>query len=496
MAKSMFLPKAKAAKIDEASLNILEKTGLRLDHPEAEQLLLDAGAEKDSDGRILIPRKLVWDALYKVNHRVQLYSRDGKKAILLRTGRTYFGPGSDALYNIDRQSGQLRFSTLDDVRENVRIADSLAGYDFIMSMGLPNEIESHRLYATVFAEMVRNTTKPIVATATTLDDVKQIHHIASVVAGGEDELRRKPFFIAYLEPNSPLFADRSSTERLLYCAEQQIPFLYAAGANIGVTAPVTLAGAVAQGNAESLFGLVLATLKNENVRFVLGSNSSSADMRYGKVLYGAPEWFKTVAMYADMGRFYGLPTWGTGGCSDAHCIDAQAGFEAYEGILLSCQSGPTMVHDVGYLSYGFLYDVRMVVLANEIIRRARHLTSVIDVDEETESTQAIDEVARGRWGYGSFLDHPHTAAHFRKNLWLPPRFIQRKLMHAGIFQNELYDRLTEEVGSILATHQPAAIKPDRLRAVDDYIDSLCGYQGGYGEQEGAGKGGTFQTGTG
>jgi trimethylamine--corrinoid protein Co-methyltransferase len=487
----MFLPKAKAARIDEASLSILEKTGLRLDHPEAEDLLLDAGATRDSEGRILIPRKLVWDALYKVNHRVQLYTREGKKAILLRTGRTYFGPGSDALYNIDRRTGQLRFSTLEDVRENVRVVDSLAGFDFMMSMGLPSEVESHRLYATVFAEMVKNTVKPIVATATTLEDVQQIHRIAALAVGGEEDLRRKPFFIGYLEPNSPLYADRSSTERLLYCAEQQIPFLYAAGANIGVTAPISLAGAVAQGNAESLFGLVLATLKNENVRFVLGSNSSSADMSYGKVLYGAPEWFKTVAMYADMGRFYGLPIWGTGGCSDAHCIDAQAGFEAYEGILLSCQSGPTMVHDVGYLSYGFLYDVRMVVLANEIIRRARHLTSVIDVDEDAESAQAIDEVARGRWGYGSFLDHPHTAAHFRKNLWLPPRFIQRKMVHAGIFPNELYERLTEEVVNILATHQPAAIKPGRLRAIDEYVESLSGYQGRY-----EAGGGTLQTGIG
>jgi trimethylamine--corrinoid protein Co-methyltransferase len=432
---------------------------------------MDAGAQRDSEGRILIPRKLVWDALYKVNHKVQLYSRDGRKAILLKTGRTWFGPGSDALYNIDRATGELRFSCLNDVSENVRVADYLGGYDFVMSMALPNDVEPYRLYATVFAEMVKNTTKPIVATATSLDDIQQIHTIASLAAGGEDKLKQKPFFVAYLEPNSPLHADRSSTERLLYCAENQIPFLYAAGANIGVTAPVNLAGAVAQGNAESLFGLVLATLKNENVRFILGSNSSSVDMSYGKVLYGAPEWFKTVAMYADMGRYYGLPTWGTGGCSDSHSVDAQAGFESYEGILLSCQSGPTLVHDVGYLSYGFLYDIRMVVLADEIIRRARHLTSIIDV-EETESAQAIDEVARGYWGYGSFLDHPHTAAHFRKNLWLPPRFIQRRMVHAGVYRNELYERLTEEAVRILNTHQPARLADKKLSAIDGYVSSL------------------------
>jgi len=473
VARSMFLPKTKAAKIDEASLSILERTGVKLDHPEAMDALLKAGATRDTEGRILVPRKLVRDALYKVSHETQLYTRDGKKSILLRNGCNYFGPGSDALYNVDRSTGQLRLSTLDDVRENVRIADSLSEFDFIMSMALPNDVDQHRLYATVFAEMVKNTTKPIVATATTLDDVKQIHRIASIAAGGEQEFGEKPFFVAYLEPNSPLNANRSSIERLLFCAEHEIPFLYAAGANIGAAAPISLPAAVAQGNAESLFGLVLAGLKSDTVRFILGSNSSSVDMTCGKVLYGAPEWFKTVAMYADLGRFYRLPTWGTGGCSDAQCIDAQAGFEAYEGILLSCQSGPTMVHDVGFLSYGFLYDARMMVLTNEMIRRARHLTDAVDVDHEQESLKALDEVARGYQEYGSFLDHPHTAANFRKHLWLPPSFIQRELLRpSGSAQQELCNRLSQEVNTILAKHRVKAMKKEKSEEIDRYLEKL------------------------
>ena len=470
----MFLPKTKAAKIDEASLSILERIGMKIDHPEAVEILLRAGATRDQEGRILIPRQLVRNALDKANRTVQLYTRDGKKSILLKNRCTYFGPGSDALYNIDRLTGRLRFSTLDDVRENVRIADALSELDFVMSMALPNDVELC-LYPTVFVEMVKNTVKPIVVTATNLDDIKQIYRISTMVAGGEQELRDRPFFVAYLEPNSPLHADRSGVERLLFCAEHEIPFLYAAGANIGAAAPISLASAVAQGNAESLSGLVLASLKSENVRFILGSNSSSVDMSCGKVLYGAPEWFKTVAMYADMGQFYRLPTWGTGGCSDSHCVDAQAGFEAYEGILLSLQSEPTMVHDVGFLSYGFLYDARMLVLSNEMIRRARHLTAAVDVDHEQESFQALNEVARGTFGYGSFLDHPTTAEGFRKNLWLPPQFIQRKLLHSGAQpQRELNDRLTQQVTTILESHQVKSMTEEKLAEIDRYLNSLNG----------------------
>ncbi len=107
MAKSMFLTKQKAQRIHEASV------------------------------RILIPGTTVEEALRKAGSRIQMYNRDGKKTIAIRNGRTYFGPGSDALYNIDRQTGELRFSTLADVRENVKLADALTEFDFMMSMALP-----------------------------------------------------------------------------------------------------------------------------------------------------------------------------------------------------------------------------------------------------------------------------------------------------------------------------------------------------------------------
>jgi trimethylamine--corrinoid protein Co-methyltransferase len=472
MAKSMFLTPKKAARIHELSLVILEKTGVRIDHPEAVDLLMSAGAKKDPDDRYLLSRRMIDEALEKVNKKVALFDREGNRAMLLKPGKTYFGTGSDALYNVDRKTGKVRLSDVSDIRDNVRIIDSLPNFDFVMSTALPHELEPATLYAEVFIEMVKNTTKPIVATATNLTDIRQIHAIASIVAGGAKALREKPFFIAYLEPNSPLATDFSCVERLLYCAENGIPFLFAAGANIGVAAPITLSAAVAQGNAESLFGLTLATLKNEDVRFIHGSNSSSVDMHYGKVLYGAPEWFKTVAMYADMGRYYHLPTWGTGGCSDAWSIDAQAGFEAYEGILLAVQSGPTLVHDVGFLSYGFLYDARMIVLADEIISRARHLTEVIDVTDDRESMQAIDEVVRGRLGYYSFLDHPHTAQYFRKTLWLPPPYMERRMIALDAAEPNLREELSQAVQNLLITSEPAPLSQKVASDIDHYFANL------------------------
>ena len=152
--------------------------------------------------------------------------------------------------------------------------------------------------------MVGNTARPIVTTAVSCADVAHIRAIASLVAGGADALEARPFVLAYLEPMSPLRFDRDCVDKLLYCCDHAIPFSFAAGANLGTGAPITPEGGVVQGSAESLAGLVLALLRNPDAKAVYGSNTSCADMRSALVCYGPSEWARTVAMYADLGKYY------------------------------------------------------------------------------------------------------------------------------------------------------------------------------------------------
>jgi trimethylamine--corrinoid protein Co-methyltransferase len=469
MIEHLFLSPSNAAGIHQASLQVLENTGVKLDQEEAEALYLEAGAKKDGDGRILIPGSMVEEALEKAHSAINLFSRDGERSIQLINGNTYFGPGSDALYNIDKQSGKLRQSVLSDVTDNVRLADSLSGFDFIMSMALPQDVDHEKLYPVVFAEMVKNTEKPIVATLTSIEDMKRIHKIASIVSNGEKQLKEKPFFMAYLEPMSPLKMDRASTDRLLYCAEHDIPFIFAAGANSGAGAPITPEGGLVQGSAESLAGLVLALLKNENARFVFGANTSSLDMRSMIVCYGAPEWFKTVAMYADMGKYYKLPSWGTAGSSDSFFIDAQAAMEAHEGILLALQSGSTLVHDVGYLAHGELYDAGMLILTDIMINRVRHLLKSADLSGKGLAVDVIDGVARRD---DLYLTHDHTAENFKDALWIPPKTIERGKIEKREQAQEMTLLLREEANRILSSHTPKELSADKLAQIDQFIGSL------------------------
>jgi trimethylamine--corrinoid protein Co-methyltransferase len=173
-------------------------------------------------------------------------------------------------------------------------------------------------------------------------------------------------------------------------------------------------------------------------------------------------------MYAGLGEYYGLPSWGTAGCSDAEEPDFQAGAEAYESIILALQSRSTLVHDVGYLKYGFLYDPRMLVLTRMLVDRARKLLRPLDLSEETLAGKAIDDVSRVRDGLDNYPSHDHTFEHFRNALWLPPAYWERGQVH----DRSLPERLTDVVKDILATHKPTPLAADKLAEVDQFLRAL------------------------
>jgi trimethylamine--corrinoid protein Co-methyltransferase len=201
---------------------------------------------------------------------------------------------------------------------------------------------------------------------------------------------------------------------------------------------------------------------------VSGANSSSMDMLTSGVCYGAPEWARTVAMYAGLGEFYGLPSWGTAGASDAEEPDFQAGVEAYESILLALQSKSTLVHDMAYLKRGYLYDPRMLVLVQAMVERARMLLRPLDLSEDALAGNAIDDVSRVRGGLDNYPSHDHTFEHFRNALWLPPHYWERGQEH----QKSLPDRLTDVVKDILATHKPMPLPDAKLAAIDKFLRTL------------------------
>jgi len=379
-----------------------------------------------------------------------MHDRLGNLTMPLELGKVFFGSGSDTTFTLDVETGERRRSTAKDVENIARLCDALDNIDFVMSMGNPSDVPPDDLYIHEFISMIRGSIKPNVYTAKNRADMEDIYRIAAAVAGGEQALREKPFFLLYAEPISPLLFPEESLQKLIFCAEKGIPAAYPPSPNTGGGGPITLAGALALGNAECLVGLIITQLIRPGTPFLYGMNTAAMDMKSAIVSYGSPEWPLGMMAQMDLARYYNLPAWSAGGASDSKVVDTQAGIEMTFSILSNYLARATLIHDVGYLEYGSTSSMETLVIADEIIREARFLTGGLDINS---TTLALDAIARIRPG-GGFLADDHTLDNFRTSQWIPS-IIDRSRYDSwnAAGSKDMNTRANERAREILAEHQ-------------------------------------------
>ena len=435
--------------IHHSSLDILSRTGIVMKNEVGRELLLDAGAW-ESEGRIKIPPHLVMDGLASAPPRITLFNRLGELTMPLEAGKVFFGPGSDCPFTIDVETGQRRKATTEDVRRIALLCDGLEQIDFIMSMGTPSDVPTMDHYLHSFISMIRGSVKPNVYTANSREDMEDMYRIACAVAGGETELREKPFLLHYAEPISPLLYNDESVDKLLFCAEKGIPVAYLPSPNTGGGGPITLAGALALGNAECLAGLMLSQLVRPGTPFLYGMNTAALDMKSAIVSYGSPEWPLGMAACTDLARYYDLPVWGTAGATDSKVVDAQAGIEATVSVMAAFLCRCNLVHDVGYIEYGTTSSMEMLVVADEIIREVRYIMGGVEVSERTLARESIHRAKPG----GGFLADDHTLDNWRWAQWRPAlidRLRYDRWVEEG--RRDMTTRANERAREILAEHE-------------------------------------------
>ncbi|MGD8397519.1 MAG: trimethylamine methyltransferase family protein [Anaerolineae bacterium] len=453
--------------IHSATLEILGRTGIVMKHEGARQLLLEAGAW-ESDGRIKIPEYLVMDAIASAPSRIPMYDRLGRPAMMLEEGNVYFGPGSDCPFTLDVETGERRSGRAADVEAIARLCDGLDQIDFNMSMTTPSDVPVLDHYLHSFIAMIRGSTKPNVYTARDWADMQDIYRIATAVAGGENELRERPFLMLYAEPISPLLFNEDSVEKILFCAEKGIPVTYPPSPNTGGGGPITVAGAIALGSAESLVGLILTQLTRLGTPFLYGMNVAALDMKSAIVSYGAPEWPLAMAAWTELGRYYGLPVWGVAGATDSKVVDAQAGAETAITIMTAFLCRSNLNHDVGYIEYGSTSSMEMLVIADEIIRDVRYIMEGVEVSERT---LALDAIHRAKPG-GGFLADDHTLDNWRWAQWRP-EIIDRMRYDPWVKKGskDMTARANERAREILEERDVPALPEEAEAVIDEVLAS-------------------------
>jgi trimethylamine---corrinoid protein Co-methyltransferase len=464
-----FLSREDKEKIDRATFKILNDIGMKIFHDEALELLKNAGCTVDQDRIVKIPEELVHQAIESAPNNIPIFDRRGTHVMDVGGHRSYFGTGSDLIYSLNSQTMQRHRCVLEDVARAAKVADALPNIDFIMSFAHPSEFSAERANLLSFHSMAANSIKPIVCTAASRGELSEMWEIGRTLRNGENELRTKPYAIYYGEPVSPLKFPIESLDKLLFCAEKFMPVIYSPAPIAGSTAPMTIAGQVAQGLSECLCGLVIHQQKAKGAPFIMGTGPAVLDMITGQCCYNAPEYLLAYLAVIEMVHYYALPNWGYAGTSDSQIPDEQAVFEAGLLTFLSAMAGSNLNHDVGYLDFGRTGSLEMIVMLNEVIDQVRRLCRGIPVNDDMLAVDIIKEVGAN----GNFLIHPHTLKHVRSTQWRP-ELISR--MGYDQWQSKgstsLLGRAQKKLQQILEEHQPVPIPEDQAQKIQKRVDQF------------------------
>ncbi len=448
-----------------AALEILRRTGIRFYHQEALDMLKQAGAFVSDGNLVKFPAAMVDEAIASAPGRIIMCDRDGEPAVFLEGTRVWFGTGSDCLNFLDPQTGEHRPFTQADIVDGYHLCDALPNIHFVMSIGIPSDVEPDLAYDVQMALMLEHTTKPIVFVTNDKASCQRAIDMAAAVAGGHEALVEQQHILLYSEPSSPLQQSETAVDKLLLMSENRLPIVHSPAPLMGGTGPITMASGLAMSLAEILSSLVVHQLQNPGAPFVVGCGLHHMDMKSAQICYGSPEFQLTKAAIAQLGRWYGIPTWGYAGCTDAKSLDEQAAVEAMLSVMMAKFSGANLIHDVGYMESGLTGSYEMIVLTDELVAMTDHLMRGIEITEDTLMLDEIHKVGPG----GHFMDTEQTLSRFR-DFWYPgllDRGRREKWLGAGALT--LGQRLTARVKEIVKEHRPKPLDSERYRNLQEIL---------------------------
>jgi len=442
-----FLADDQLDRLQAATLGILEDVGVKFPSTMALEILADHGATVDMASQVVrFPPDLVRRALALAPRYFTMGARVPEYDLHLEEGVTYFTTDGCGVATIDFDTREERPSRKSDVAEMARIADYLPSIGFYWPMVSAQDhgrtAPLHEVDAS-FNNTVKHVQSETVMGAAT---ARYVIEMATVIAGSREAIRERPPFSDLICTIAPLVQDHDGIEAALVLAEAGIPVGFLAMPTLGTTAPATLAGAFALGDAEVISAAVLLQLAYPGTPVFHSIMQAWADPRNGAyVSYSIDS--RTRYAPVEMAHHWGLPSLGACYGTDAPAAGTwQAAAEVVLDPVLAGLTSPEIVTGMGLdRTYTLLYPEGLL-LDEDIYQRARHALMSLDVDDETLALDAVASVGPG----GHYLAQEHTRTHMRTSL-------KRGLTHEPAEQGGYRDPVEvarERVDWIRANHHP------------------------------------------
>jgi trimethylamine---corrinoid protein Co-methyltransferase len=460
-------------RIHAASMEILAEVGIKVNYKKARALFREAGADVNEETlAVKIPEKLVRWAVEQAPEQFSLFGIDAEFRFDIgpdQAAPVFAGLGTPTRI-IDLETGAVRSTLQKDVLDHIILIDACQHIHNSQMDIWPVDIPMTTIHTEAIWAWAHHSRKPYGMGCYGYLPTWDMMRMMSIAVGGKQELKKRPRFFAICSVVSPLQMDQAQAEGLLICAEYGQPVTCAPEAIAGTTAPVTLAGLVAQENAEILAHITLAQIFRPGAPVLYGTVSTTANMRYGTVTLGSMETGLITAASAQMARYYGLPIRGVGGTTDSKREDLQAGFERMGTLLPAVLAGVNLITCAGTLDSTMLESHALLMLDDEICGAALRLARGIEVNDESLALDLIKKV-----GYsGNYITARETSKLFRQELFMPSMFSREPYETWQMEGSRLaIERAHERVLGILAKHQPREVDPVIARELNAFKESVA-----------------------
>lgn len=445
-------------KIHLKTLEILENTGVNVPHEEILSKFEGYGALVDHKSKVVkIPRSLVMELVSKAGKTFKMYGRDISKTAEFGVGKRNYNSSAGQAFWIDNVGDERRRTTLNDVTVATRLGDALEQITIPGAMSDPLEIPLEWRCIQVALEMIKNTDKPIYFWFNDRQSARYLIDLLIVLRGDEKSAQKYPLFYPLFEPVSPLSFPFKGVDLLFETAPLNLPVHIGPMAQMGVSAPATVAGTLAQENAEILAAICITQLIREGMPVCYGGICHAFDMRTAQIIFGGPEQALFSVAMSQIGKYYGFPVYINAGLTDSKKPDAQAGLESGITLSLGIASGADIFGHMGICGMDQGTSLDILIMQSEIISYLESTNRLLNFDDNIFATDLIGEVGPK----GTFLNKRHTVTNIRKELWFPTLLDRENYdtwLKSG--SSDLEERCHNRKEELLANHEPTPLDKD------------------------------------
>ncbi|MGO4563859.1 trimethylamine methyltransferase family protein [Rhizobium sp. 2YAF20] len=403
--------------IHNASLTILEEIGMDIILPEARERMKAAGADvTPGTERVRFDRGLIMEMIASAPSTFTLHARNPLRNAQIGGRNLVFAQVASAPFVADREGGR-RAGNQQDFRKLIKLAQS---FDIIhMTGGYP--VEPVDIHASVrhldcLSDIVKLTDKAFHCYSLGRERNLDAIEISRIGRGiSMEQMEAEPSLFTIINSSSPLRLDGPMLQGIIEMSSRNQVVVVTPFTLAGAMAPVTIAGAVVQQNAEALCGIAFTQMVRKGAPVMYGGFTSNVDMKTGAPAFGTPEYMKAVMAGGQLARRYGLP-YRTSNTNASNTLDAQAAYESALSLWGLTQGGGNFVlHAAGWSEGGLTASFEKFILDVDMLQMVAEFLTPLDVSEDALALDAVRDVGPG----GHYFGTAHTLARYETAFYSP-----------------------------------------------------------------------------